>query len=157
VDGLDGAAKVAISPDGRQVVVTGRSENAIAVFDRNVTTGDLMFRTSFKDNRAGVDGLGGAFGLDISADGQQVFVAGPNDNAIAVFDRNATTGDFTFRTALQNGQNGVEGLGGVSDVAVSPNGQTVYAAAQVDAASAIFDRDSLRERSPFKARLAMLP
>ncbi|MEO2169972.1 MAG: beta-propeller fold lactonase family protein, partial [bacterium] len=43
VDGLDGAAAVAISPDGANVYVAGRDDDAIATFDRNTQTGALTF------------------------------------------------------------------------------------------------------------------
>ena len=52
----------------------------------------------------GVDGLNRAYGVDVSPDGLNVYVAGQNDNAISWFGRNATTGTLTYgeesRTAL---------------------------------------------------------
>ena len=43
---LDGAGRVAVSPDGRSVYVTSVSSNAIAVFDRNPATGRCRRRAS---------------------------------------------------------------------------------------------------------------
>ncbi len=43
VDGLDGAAAVAINPDGQHLYVVGSDDDAVAVFSRNEMTGALTF------------------------------------------------------------------------------------------------------------------
>lgn len=142
VDGLDGASSVAVSEDGKSVYVTGYTDDALAVFDRDAATGALTFSTFFQDGVGGVDGLDEANSVAVSHDGKSVYVAGYNDNALAVFDRDTATGALTFSTFLQNGVGGVEGIGGAYSVAVSPDGKSVYVAGYDDNALAVFDRNT---------------
>jgi uncharacterized repeat protein (TIGR01451 family) len=64
---------------------TGTSENELSVFSRNATTGALTFNAVHTDNLSGVDGLATPAGLAESPDGQNLYVAGQTDNAVAVF------------------------------------------------------------------------
>src|SRR6185295_499164 len=76
------------------------------------------------------DGLGGAFALAVTPDGAQVYVAsgfgGGGDDALAAFDRNATTGALTFTRAQVSM---AHGLGPVltqpNALAVTPDGDEV--------------------------------
>jgi DNA-binding beta-propeller fold protein YncE len=87
VEGLDGAIDVAVSPDGENVYVTGIDDNALVVFDRDTDTGALSYSTLFEDGIDGVDGLAGACGVTVSADGENVYATGVNENTLVVFDR----------------------------------------------------------------------
>ena len=78
---------VAVSPDGQHVYVTGGDDDAVAVFSRNATTGELTFVDAEFDDVGGVDGLYRAFGVTVSPDGQHVYVTGGDDDAVAVFSR----------------------------------------------------------------------
>jgi DNA-binding beta-propeller fold protein YncE len=115
---------VTVSPDGRHVYASA-GEAAVAAFARNVTTGELSFVEAEKDEVAGVDGLAGANGIIVSPDGGHVYVAGFLDDAVAVFTRNAGTGALDFVEAHRTPGSG--SLAGAIDVAVSPDGATVYA------------------------------
>jgi 6-phosphogluconolactonase (cycloisomerase 2 family) len=53
VDGLAGASAVAISPDDRNLYVSGRTDNAVAVFARNTVTGTLTFVEVERDEVGG--------------------------------------------------------------------------------------------------------
>ncbi|MDJ0801092.1 MAG: DUF4347 domain-containing protein, partial [Calothrix sp. MO_167.B12] len=96
VDGLDGAYSVTVSPDGKQVFVASSTDDALTVFDRDAS-GNLTFKTVFKNGTDGVDGLDSARAVTVSPDGKQVFVTGSNDDALAVFDRD-DSGNLTFKT-----------------------------------------------------------
>jgi hypothetical protein len=72
---------------------------------------------------AGVDGLAGAWGVAVSPDGAHVYVAGPDDDAVAVFARSAIDGTLTFLGAVTNP---FPTLNNVQDVDVSPDGAQVY-------------------------------
>lgn len=122
VDGIQGAAAVAVSPDGAHVYVAAAFEDAVAVFSRNVGTGALTFVEAERDGVAGVDGLARASGVAVSPDGAHVYVAGTDDNAVAVFGRNGTTGALTFVES-------VGGLGNAGTIAFSADGAHVYVAA----------------------------
>jgi len=141
VDGIDGAFDVAVSPDDRHVYVVGYMDNAVAVFARN-TDDSLSFVHHVTDTDPGVDGLDGAYGVAVSADGANVYVASMNDNAVAVFSRNATDGSLTFVEVQLDDVGGVTGLRGASAVTVSADGANVYATSFWESSVVVFDRDA---------------
>ncbi len=87
VDGLSRAWSVTVSPDGSHVYVAGRFDDAVAVFSREPTSGELTFVQVLKDGQDGVDGLGQALSVTVSPDGGHVYVTAEGDNAVAVFSR----------------------------------------------------------------------
>lgn len=144
VAGLDGALSAAASPDGAHLYVVSAHADALAVFRRAATTGDLSFVEAHFDGVGGVDGLDGPLGTQavaVSADGATVYVASAVDDAVAVFSRNAASGTLTFLQVLRDGVGGVDGLDGAWTVTVSPEGSHVYAAGFADHALAVFARD----------------
>lgn len=141
VDGLNGANFVTMSPDGNNVYVTGFWEHAVAVFNRNTSTGQLDFVEVFKDGINGVNGINRASALDVSPDGKNVYVAGYYDNAIAVFERNLSNGTLSYSGLVEDDVNNVNGLDRVNSVEVSPDGLQVYATGFNDDAIAIFNRN----------------
>lgn len=141
VDGLAGSESVAISPDGRNVYVTGDVEHALAVFRRDETTGALNFVETQRDGVGSVDGLAGAEFVTISPDGRHVYVAGFDENALVLFNRNETTGVLSFVEAQRDGVGGVDGLANAVSVAVSPDGQYVYVVGVADNALTVFQRN----------------
>ncbi|MFK5895245.1 MAG: beta-propeller fold lactonase family protein [Pseudomonadota bacterium] len=142
VDGLDNATKIIISPNGKQLYVTGAFDNAVVVFNRNSITGALTYLEVHKDGINGVDGLAEARGVTISPDGRQLYVTGSVDDAVAVFNRNSTTGALTYLEAHKDGSNGVDGLDGANGVTISPDGKQLYVAGLVDDAVAVFNRNT---------------
>lgn len=148
----------AFSPDGENLYVPTSDSNAVAIFDRNTTTGEL-------DQKAGTagciseSGTGGlcqdgkgltdAFEADASSDGRSVYAGG---QAIAVFDRDPDTGALTQKAdpegCVSESGNGGEcidafgngGLGGVPTV--SADGQNLYAGVNNDFGLAVFDREA---------------
>ena len=143
VDGLDAAAAVTVSADGRHVFAVGYLDDAIAVFSRDEATGELAFLQVLKDGLEGVDGLDTAQWVAASPDGKHVYVAGGNgDDALAVFSRDATSGELIFSQVLRDDDGGVDGLNGAYSVAVSPDGRNVYAVGYHDDAVAAFSRDA---------------
>jgi len=140
IDGVEGAVGVAVSPGGEHVYVTGNNDDAVALFSRNGTT-VLAFQEVYKDTDSGLDGLDGARSVALDPDGEQVYVAGFEDDAVAVFDRDGDTGELTFVEVHTDDDPGVDGLGGIQSLAVSPDGSHVYTAAWEADAVAIFSRD----------------
>ena len=101
-DGLDGAASVAVSPDGKSLYVASFDDDAIVRFDRNITTGALTPAGCIQDNDSGADtcadsadGLDGALWVAVSPDGESVYAASSNDDAVTRFDRDTATGALT--------------------------------------------------------------
>ena len=140
VDGLDGALRVATSPDGNSVYVTSSVDDAVAVFARNPTSGTLDYVETQKDGVDGVDGLDNAIGITTSPDGNSVYVASIF-GAVVVFDRNPTSGALTFVEAQNDSDPGVDGLSGAGGVSTSPDGRNIYVASSIDNALATFDRN----------------
>jgi 6-phosphogluconolactonase (cycloisomerase 2 family) len=146
VNGLDGiafATSLVISPDGKHVYVTGDSDDSVAVFARDAGTGALTFVEAQRNGVGGVDGIDGPFAVGISPDGKHVYAGGSNDDAVAVFARDATTGALTFVQSLHDGVNGVDGLGFPQGFVVTPDGSALLVAAARDDAVGVFARDTL--------------
>src|SRR5437764_6852796 len=146
--GLKGAHAVVVSPDGAHVYVASSVADAVVVFSRDAASGALSF-VERKRNRGNVSGLNGAESVAVSPDGLHVYVAGRNDNAIAVFERDVASGMLTFVEEQRSGTGGVEGLLGAKSVAVSPDGAHVYAAGSLDDAVAVFGRDATTGKLTF--------
>jgi 6-phosphogluconolactonase (cycloisomerase 2 family) len=159
-DGLGGAAKVAVSPDNKNVYVTGSTDAALVVFSREPTTGALTFVEVHKDGLGGVDGLDGANAVTVSPDNRNVYVTGNpggvQDDALAVFGRDIATGKLTFLEVHKRGGTNAQGLGGPESVAVSPDGLHVYVAADIDDAVAVFARVPVTGTLSFVQRLGEL-
>ncbi len=148
----------AFSPDGENLYVASSDSNAVAVFDRNTTSGEL-------DQKAGTagciseDGTGGlcqdgkglldAFTATASSDGRSVYAGGQK---IAVLDRDPATGALTQKAdpdgcVSETGDGGQcidgfgnGGLGGLPTL--SGDGQSLYAGVNNDFGLAIFDREA---------------
>ncbi len=82
IDGLASASSAKVSPDGRYLFTTGFADNAVTVFERDETTGRLVFVQTIKRNGAGLPPLLGARDLAISSDGKAVYASGHDDDKI---------------------------------------------------------------------------
>ena len=137
-------AALEISADGRFAVAVGGDR--VEIFRRDILTGALA---SLQILVEGIDGTGGirnARDVEISADGRFIYVAGADSDALALFERNPDTGDFEFVAFYQDGQPGVEGLGGVSRILLGPGDAHLYAAGALDQALAVFAVDETTGR-----------
>ena len=141
INGMKRPIACAVSPDGRSVYVAGYASNGLAVFDRDILSGQLTFREFFKDGQSGVNGLRRPQDVAVSPDGSQVIAAGFGDNAIALFNRDLSDGSLTFDRFFKDGVSGINGLNGVRAVAYSADAANVYAAGNGDDAIAVFARN----------------
>ena len=152
--GLDAANSVAVSPDGKSVYATSYSDDAIARFDRNASTGALTGAACIADtgDAAGCgatqQGLENANSVAVSPDGKSVYATSYGDDAIVRFDRNTTTGALTGAGCIADTGDIAgcgttqQGLDGAQDVAVSPDGKSVYVSSFSDDAIVRFDRNT---------------
>ena len=85
-----------------------------------------------RDGLAGVDGLNSADMVAISPDGSRVYVTGGLDDALAVFDWDASDGKLTYVGLQQDNASGVQGMDGAAGIAVSPDGSHVFVTGEWD-------------------------
>ncbi len=155
VDGLAGAAGLATSADGAFVYAVGELDDAVAVFARDATTGALSFVERKRDGLGGVWGLDGAAAVAISADGEYLYVAARDDDTIAVFERDATSGRLSFLEARRDGDleaDGrlIDGLAGGVALAAGPeaDGRHIYVAGTDANGLAAFLKDTIAPDPP---------
>jgi hypothetical protein len=125
-----------VSPDDEHVYVVGGTDDAIAVFSRNTTTGELTFVEALFQGVGGVDGLAAAHDVAISPDGLFVYTAGTGVGDIGIFSRNTSTGELTFVDAF------TAPGGGASKIAMSPDGARIYSTSSGPGQLDILTRDS---------------
>ena len=156
--GLLGATSVAVSADGKSVYLASLTDDTIVRFNRNTTSGDIGFAECFQDKTdsptdasecTDTSGLNGARWVAVSSDGRSLYVASVADDAVARFNRNATTGALTFAGCLDDEDTGSEaacpgapGLANVNSVEVSRDGRSLYAAGSEDDAIVRFNRNT---------------
>ena len=123
VDGLNGVRSLAISPDGRHLYAASQGDFSVTLFQRNIASGELTYIELYRDDTNGVDGLDGARSVVISPDGKTVYVAGEDDSAVAVFQRNSTSGKLAFIQMFDAGQYNAPNL---IFATVSPDGKDYF-------------------------------
>ena len=135
--------------------IAATTDNSVAVFSRNSSTGALTFVEVIKDTDAGVDGLDQSRGVVVSPDGSQVFAVGGEDDAVVVFDRDSSTGALTFAEFKQDEVDGVDGLDGIGAVAISPDGSHLYTVGVTDDAVSAFSLTSASTFTPGTGRVLL--
>ncbi|MBX7168677.1 MAG: beta-propeller fold lactonase family protein [Pirellulales bacterium] len=131
-DGIMGAAEVRVSADGRFVYVTGRNDDAVAVFARSTTPG-----ATFGQPSAIIGGvvtspdLDSARGIALSPhnlDSQRhVYITARDADKVLVYERNLTTGLLALRQTISS--SAIMPMDTPTNVIVSPDGKHVYVAA----------------------------
>ena len=156
---LDRVFAVSVSRDGKHAYAVSQISDAVAVFARDKSTGELTQLAGaagcISETGTGGECVDGT-GLDrptfaaVSPDGKHVYVTSFNSNAVAVFARDKTTGaltqlDGTAGCVSDTGTGGecVDGTALVQPfhAAVSKDGKHVYVASFGSAAVAVFARD----------------
>ncbi len=157
--GLEGPNSVTVSPDGRNVYATSLGSDAIDVFARNPATGALTQGAGGAGCITNVATTGcttgrALYGPDVvvaSPDGRNVYVGAFKGSSLAVFARDPATGAL----AQPAGASGcvadtsypIAGcapgvaLASPEGLAISPDGDNVYAAAALSNALDVFSRN----------------
>ena len=177
--GLDQASGIAISPDGLTVYVASRGDSAVAAFARDPSTGvlsqlsgtsacrsddgdgDGMVNTPFDPACASGIGLGTAFDVAVSPDGENVYVASFSQS-VAAFARDTNVagaplgsltqlagadacitdmGFNTSCTSVNPGQSIGHGIMSPAGIDVTADGAHLYVASVNDDALASFTRN----------------
>jgi 6-phosphogluconolactonase (cycloisomerase 2 family) len=159
--GLRGATDLAIAPGGSSLYVTSFWSNAIAAFARDPRSGRLRQLAGdaacIAEQEEGGDdvfvetcrrgiGLAGATAVTVSPDGKNVYVLARD--SIAAFRRGA--GGALTQLAGAQGCLNVDGTGGCSaarqlanglDLAIGPDGRTLYVASYLPGSIGVLRRD----------------
>jgi 6-phosphogluconolactonase (cycloisomerase 2 family) len=153
-DNLSTPGNVVVSPDGANVYVAANGADSVIIFDRNTTTGALTPAGCIEDPPIGncaqtAQGLDGTYDLAISPDGETLYArAGPPEHAITVLDRDTTTGALSFVECVEappidrGCASSATGLTGFGDLAVTGDGENLYAVSGTDDALVVFDRNT---------------
>jgi DNA-binding beta-propeller fold protein YncE len=152
---LSGANAVAVAPAGRDVYVTSLFSNSVTSFNRNAT-GILTQKAGTAACLVYLRAVGCSFGqamiapegIAISGDGTSVYAAAFQTGAIDVLDRERESGTVfqkpgkagCLAAASVPGCTRARALGGVSSIAISPDGRNVYSTAFGSNAVDVFRR-----------------
>jgi len=100
--GLNGANAVKVSPNGKYVLVTGFTEDTLAVFVRQATSDELAFVDVEQDDEDLVEMLGPA-SVAVSPDSTYAYVSAELDGHISVFTQDPTQDGFVFVETVVTG------------------------------------------------------
>ncbi len=146
VAGLNGASAVALSADGRAVLVTGAEANSLVVFGFDPVSGAHSFVQRVVSGSNGVSGLLGPSDVVLGDADTQVFVASPGADSIAVFRRDPATGLLSFVERVRDGFGTIvpdsNVIVGVRRLHVSADGRNLYAVAATSHAVSSFAIDA---------------
>jgi len=102
----------------------------------------IVLGGTFQDGNGSVDGLGKATQVLCSADNKHVYVLGFGDDSVSHYERNATTGELSFKSLLKDGVNGVNGLDGPRNMVLSGDGEFAFVAGGEGDSISWFDRNT---------------
>ncbi|NLF30139.1 MAG: beta-propeller fold lactonase family protein [Planctomycetes bacterium] len=134
VEGLDGPGPVTLSADGAYAYVAGFGSDTLSVFACD-TTGALAQIQVARQDMGGINGFSDATDVALSSDGLHAYVAGGDEDAVAVFAVDPATGRTTFVQVLRYGDVSQYTTSSVDAVAVSPDGRFVYTLERYDVSS----------------------
>lgn len=130
VVGLLGAADVVVSLDGERVFVASSASHAIAVFTRDVLTGQLGFVERVADGLGTIvpdsNVIRGVRRLHLTADGRHLYSVAPLSSALARFDVNGPTGRLTYRGTQRSSDAGLAAMAGARDLVATPGDTHLY-------------------------------
>jgi 6-phosphogluconolactonase (cycloisomerase 2 family) len=152
-DGLHGPNHVSLDPTGAHLYVACHGDTVV-VFERDIATNYLYYIEHHHDGDLGVDGIDMAQWVSVSPDGRHVYVAGRNDQAVAIFSREQVSGELHYEGMVKSGVDDVTGLAAISSVILSPgSGDHLYAAGRNSSSIVRFDRDTTSGLLTFRKAL----
>jgi 6-phosphogluconolactonase (cycloisomerase 2 family) len=150
VAGVDTVHSVVVSPDGKNVYLTGvdvydtgeetRPADALTVFNRDADSGRLTLIEVHQNGIGGLEGLKSITGVTVSPDNKSVYAINVW-RTVVVFTRNSDTGELTYFETQEDGVGGVVGLLGARVVTVSSDNEHLYVASGRGGAVTVFERE----------------
>lgn len=137
---MGGARALDISPDDMNVYVTGVNDDTLTVLARKAD-GTLEMIQQIPKTVDGLVLLDGPFGVLVSPDGKNVYVAGSVSDTVVAFERDSVTGKLRYLTHAKDEENGATGLNGALEFAISPDGRFLYVTSRDDDAIQILQRN----------------
>ncbi|MGW7578582.1 beta-propeller fold lactonase family protein [Streptomyces sp. NPDC054765] len=124
------------SGDGRTLYVVGRGENSQERIDTLHRTGPAMWARDEDSISASAGRLSGAQEMELSPDGQQLYVANTFNSTVSVLVRNQATLQWEFKYAI--GENDMpKKIGAPHGLATSPDGMLLYISHYISASNYI--------------------
>jgi 6-phosphogluconolactonase (cycloisomerase 2 family) len=118
------AYEMTMSPDGEHIYVRSIQPAVVSVLQRNAVTGALASVTDYP-----ASALNDATAFQFSPDGRNVYARRwSGDDGLVILTREPSTGLLAPSGSILSGEGGVPAgtLGVVTDIAVSPDGKSVY-------------------------------
>lgn len=141
---LANSRDAAFDPKGNLMYVTSSDANTLTVLNRDPQSGVLKVKQILRDEEDGVEGLGGAFGVVSTADGQFIYTTSGRfrgDSAVGVFRRN-DQGKLELVHELIAPRDDLPFFEGGNRLILSPDEKNLYVAATRSGSVACFTRDS---------------
>lgn len=137
-----------ISPNGQHLYTAASGDQAIMSFARSNSDGTLTLNQTVENNLTEDFGIDGVYALSMSPDGQFLYAAGSESNAIGVFSVNENDGTLSYIEKEVLGVNDPNDTGGEVtfmerpiDVHVTADGTQVLVAADFSSSLVVFNRD----------------
>ncbi len=138
--GTYGSQRIVFDETSQHAYVFSKDFDKLEVFQRDAVTGSLTSMDPpqvFTDGIDGVEGMAAPAAMAFSPDQQYLYVAGHDDDAIAIFSRDSS-GGLTYVGVVRSGQDGVGGLRGVASLVVTED--YVFAVGEDDDSLVVFER-----------------
>lgn len=123
IAGVGGVSDLASDASGLYLYVASDVDDTVRVI--STASGDVV--QTLRNNQAGIIGLKGASAVTVSQVDSFVYVTGRDSNALAIFNRDAQTGQLQPAQVFYNNNSGRLGLESPSGLAVAPDG-TIHVA-----------------------------
>jgi len=126
--GLGRPVSLALSPMNDELYVLGFEGHQLTIFDRD-ESGTLLAKQILTNGIDGVEHMLNPQKVVVSPNGKFLYVAASGSNAIVVLKKDKN-GKFVFLQAFSDIDTDGNGLNGVSSLAISSDGSTIYAAGE---------------------------
>lgn len=126
---LTSVRSIAITPNGQYLYATAVTDNALNIFTRNTSTGQLTFQSADTN-------VSGASTVQINTDGTKLFVAAVSDSEVSIYDIQAN-GTLSLNQSITDGavdllDTTISKLGGAVALILDPTGNDLYVASRAD-------------------------